>query len=123
MRRILIAPALWLVGLAGAADLPAIDLDQPGALDQLRLEHPQRFQAVSAVLKASTRAPCQNDELRLIETRFDVRDVECGIIVYTRYPALRHVSFALDGTRYRATVELEVTDTLRPIGTTPPSSP
>jgi hypothetical protein len=116
MRGIPFAPALLIAGsFAFAADAPRIDLDRPGALDQLKLEHPQRYQAVSAMLHASKRAPCQGEEIKLLETRLNVRDLECGMIVFTTYPALRHVSFELDGTNYAATVALETAEALQPV--------
>lgn len=116
MRRIALVPALLIVSsCALAAGAPQIDLDRPGNLDQLKLEHPQRYQAVTGVLRAAKRAPCEGDEMKLLKSRFEVRDLECGMILFTRYPALRHLSFELDGTSYAATVELEDADTLQPI--------
>jgi hypothetical protein len=118
MRSIAIAPAFLLIGSLALADgASIIDLDRPGALEYLKQEHPQRYQAVRAVLRASERPACQSSESELLKTRFNVRDLECGMIVFTRYPALRHVSFELDGTRYASTVVLEDASTLQPIST------
>jgi hypothetical protein len=112
------APAFLIIGsFALANGAPRIDLDLPGALDQLKQQHPQRYQAVSALLLASERAPCQGSEIKLLKTRFNIRDLECGMLVFTSYPAQRHVSFQLDGTRYEATVVLKGADTLQPIST------
>jgi hypothetical protein len=121
MRSLAFAPAFLIIGsfaLAGGA--PTIDLDRPGALDQLKHEHPQRYQAVSALLRAFERAPCQNDQIELLETRLNVEDLECGMIVFTTYPAQRHVSFELDGIGYAATVVLEDVNTVRPLSTEMP---
>lgn len=115
MRSIVSAPALLIIGsFALAHDVPRIDLDQPGALNLLEHQHPQRYQAVIAVLRASEHAPCKISEIQLLKTRFNVRDVECGMLLFTSYPAKRHVSFELDGTQYAATVVLKNTETLRP---------
>jgi hypothetical protein len=118
MRGITLTLASLMIGaFAFAVDAPRIDLDRPGALDQLKLEHPKRFQAVNAVLLASKRAPCQADAIKLLEARLDVRDLECGMMVFTSYPALRHVSFELEGTHYTATVALEEAEVLQPVAT------
>lgn len=118
MRNITLAPAFLILSSFALADgAPRIDLDQPGALDQLKQEHPQRYQAVSAVLRAAERGPCQSNEIEVLKTRLNVRDLECGMIVFTRYPALRRVRFELDAVSYAATVVLESTETLRPIST------
>jgi hypothetical protein len=109
--------SLTIIASAFAADAPRIDLDRPGALDQLKLEHPQRYQAVSAVLHASKRAPCEGDEIKLLETRLSVRDLECGMTVSTTFPAQRHVSFELDGASYAATVVLEDSSAVQPVST------
>lgn len=114
MRSTMLAPTLLMISsLALPAGELSIDLDRPGSLDRLKLEHPQRYQAVSGVLRAAKRMPCEGDEMKLLKSRFGVRDMECGMILLTRYPALRHVSFELDGTNYAATVQLEDTDTLQ----------
>jgi hypothetical protein len=115
MRSIVFAPALLIIGsFALAQNAPRIDLDQPGALSQLRQEHPQRYQAVTAILRASEHAPCKINEIELLKTRFNIRDVECGMLLFTSYPAKRHVSFELDGIYYKATVLLEDAETLLP---------
>jgi hypothetical protein len=119
MRSIAFAPAFLIIGsfaLAGGA--PRVDLDRPGVLDELEQQHPQRYQAVSALLRASEHAPCQTKELEVLKTRFNVRDLECGMMLSTSYPAKRHVSFELDGTQYEATVELKDAETLQPISQT-----
>lgn len=116
MRSIAFAPAFLIIGSFALADgAPRVDLDRPGALNQLMQQHPQRYQAVSALLRASERAPCPGSEIELLKTRFNVRDLECGMMVFTSYPARRHVSFELDGIGYEATVVLKGADTLQPI--------
>jgi hypothetical protein len=120
MRSIVFAPAFLIIGsfaLAGGA--PRIDLDRPGVLNQLKQQHPQRYQAVSALLRASERAPCRGSEIELLKTRFNVKDLECGMMVFTSYPARRHVSFKLDGISYEATVVLKGDDKAQPISTEP----
>jgi hypothetical protein len=118
MRSIAFAPAFLIIGSFALADgAPKIDLDRPGVLNQLKQQHPQRYQSVSAVLRASERAPCPSSEVELLKTRFNVRDLECSMMVFTTYPARRHVSFELDGISYEATVVLKGDDKVQPIST------
>jgi hypothetical protein len=116
MRIVAFASTFLIVGsfaLAGGA--PRVDLDRPGVLDELKLQHPQRYQAVNALLRASEQPACQGSELELLKTRFNIKDIECGMMLFTSYPAKRHVSFELDGVNYAATVELKDAETLQPI--------
>jgi hypothetical protein len=115
MRSIAFAPAFLIIGSFALAHPPKVDLDQPGVLNTLKLEHPQRYQAVSALLLASEHAPCEGSEIKLLKTQFNVRDFECGMMVFTSYPARRHVSFEQDRIRYDATVVLRGDDKLQPI--------
>ncbi len=109
MRSIALVTVL-LASIGSAAEPATLDLDRPGVLDQLKQDHPQRYQAVTAVLLASERMPCKNTDLETLQTRFNLRDMECGVVVLTSYPAQRHVSFYFDGTRYAATVILKDAD-------------
>jgi hypothetical protein len=116
MRTILFVSAFLMSGsFALAQSAPRIDLDRPGVLEDLKQQHPQRYQAVSALLRASEHPACQGSEIQLLKTRFNVRDVECGMMLLTSYPAKRHVSFELEGTNYAATVVLKDAETLQPI--------
>ena len=119
MRSIAFATAFLIIGsFALAHEAPRINLDQPGVLNELKLLHPQRYQAVSALLRASERAPCQGSEIKLLKTRFNIRDLECGMMVLTSYPARRHVTFELDRISYEATVVLKGDDKVQPISPT-----
>ena len=100
----------FLVSAALATPPNTIDLDKPGVLEQLQLSHPQRYQAVAAILRASERMPCKSSELESLKVRFDIKDLECNLIVLTSFPAKRHVSFEFDGASYAATVVLKDTE-------------
>jgi hypothetical protein len=116
MRSIAFAPAFLIIGsFALAHGSPRIDLDRPGVLDELKQQHPQRYQAVSALLRASEHAACKGGEIELLKTRFNIKDLECGMMLFTSYPAKRHVSFELDGVNYEATVEFKDAETVQPI--------
>ena len=100
----------FLVSVAFAAPPNTIDLDKPGVLEQLYLSHPQQYQAVTAVLRASERMPCKSSELEALKVRLDIKDLECNLLILTSYPAKRHVSFEFDGANYAATVVLKGTE-------------
>jgi hypothetical protein len=77
MRSVAFAPAFLIIGsFALAGGTPRIDLGRPGVLNQLKQQHPQRYQAVTALLRASERAPCRGSEIELLKTRFNIRDLE-----------------------------------------------
>ena len=115
MRSIVLAPAFLIFGSFALAQNPArVDLDRPGVLNLLEQQHPQRYQAVIAVLRASEHAPCKAGEIELLKTQFNIKDLECGMLIFTSYPAKRHVSFELDGVNYSATVDLNVAETIQP---------
>jgi hypothetical protein len=93
MRSITFAPAFLIIGaFALAASAQRIDLDRPGVLNQLKRQHRQRYQAVGALLHAFERPACQRSELELLKTRFNIRDLECGMTLFTSYPTKRQVS-------------------------------
>jgi hypothetical protein len=100
----------FLVSAAFAAPPNTIDLDKPGVLEQLKLSHPLQYQAVAAVLRASEKMPCRSSELKTLKVRFDIKDLECNLLVLTSWPPKRHVSFEFDGASYAATVVLKVTE-------------
>ena len=108
MKAIVFALTILSASLAFASgDLSnPVDLGQPGALERLKTEQPLRYAAVSEILRVAERIPCKAGELEAIKTRYDVRDWQCTFLVMTSYPPKRHLTFALEGTRYVATVTL-----------------
>jgi hypothetical protein len=98
-----------LPAIAGTgSDLP-IDLDRPGALDQVKRERPQQVEAISQVLRVAERLPCKEGELKTLQVRFDVRDLACTMVLMTSYPPKRKVTFALGAERYVAVVTMKDT--------------
>jgi hypothetical protein len=100
----------FLISAAYAAPPNTIDLDKPGVLEQLQQSHPQRFQAVTAVLRALERMPCKSRELQALKVRWDIKDLECNLLILTSYPAKRHVRFEFDGASFAATVVIKDTE-------------
>ena len=100
--------------IAATAALPAfaagpIDLDRPGALDQVKRERPGHFEAISRVLRAAEHLPCGQREIRTLEARFDLRELACTTLLMTSDPPKRRVSFALGDERYVAVVTMKDT--------------
>ena len=87
-----------------------IDLGRPGVLDQLKQERPAHYLAVTRILQVAEKTPCKDGELQILKVQYDVRDWKCNFLVLTSYPAKRHVSFDLEGTKYVATVTLKDAD-------------
>jgi hypothetical protein len=102
-----IATALALPAFPAAPTKDPIDLDRPGALDQVKRERPKQFEAISEVLRAAERLPCKEGELRTLRTRFDVRELACTMLLMTSYPPKRRVIFALGDERYVAVVAMK----------------
>ncbi len=109
MRAIGIAVVSALVGSAIAADTSwhPIDLDRPGALDQLKREHPDQYRAVVGILRSAETVPCKPRELHSLRSRFDIEEMACNFALMTSYPPKRHLSFAWGGTSYSATVTMK----------------
>jgi hypothetical protein len=112
MKAIVFALTALSASLAFAAgDLSnPIDLGRPGALERLKAEAPLRYAAVSEILRVAEHTPCKSGELEVLKARYDVRDWQCTFLVMTSYPAKRRVTFALEGTKYVATVTLQDAD-------------
>lgn len=109
MRAIGIAVVCALATSAIAADTSwrPIDLDRPGALEQLKREHPDHYRAIAGILRSAETVPCKPRELRSLRSRFDMEEMACNFALMTSYPPKRHLSFAWGGTTYTATVTMK----------------
>ena len=97
---------------ASAADIHVpvahpIDLDRPGALQELKTSRPADYLAVAEILQAARRMPCKDRELEVIKAKFDVRRLSCFAMLLTSFPAQRRLSFELGELTYQATVRLD----------------
>ena len=82
-----------------------VDLNEAGALETLQRSNPVHYEKIRRILdgvlqQKDTQVP------RWIQANFDGRDVAYGPIVLTSHPPQRRLSFALDATRYEATIVL-----------------
>lgn len=109
MRIIGIALFSAVVASASAAGTPwhPMDLNRPGALEQLRRERPTHYLAVSEILRIAEQGPCKPREVETLKARFDVRDMECNFLLMTSEPPKRRLNFTLEGVSYMAVVTLK----------------
>lgn len=82
-----------------------IDLNEAGALEALQHSNPVHYKRVRKILDGVLR---QKDAQvpGWIQANFNGRDVAYGPTVLTSHPPKRRLSFALDTTRYEATIVL-----------------
>ena len=100
--------AAWVIqarGQQAPVQRRVVDLNEAGALETLQRSNPVHYEKVRKILDGVLQ---QKDAQvpRWIQTNFDGRDVAYGPIVLTSHPPKRRLSFALDTTRYEATVVL-----------------
>ena len=101
--------ALPVVGATGPRVIQAktVYLDQPGALDTIRRENPLEYRQIREILSLAESMPCQSDAFpRLLKARFDAQG-NCGLQLYTSFPAKRRFSFTLNATFYEAIVTMK----------------
>ena len=111
MRIISIVLVSAVVASANAADTSKqpVDLNRPGALEQLKLERPKHYEASAEVLRVVERVPCEDREVQTLRARFDVQEMACNLALMTSDPPKRRLSFELEGTSYMAVVTLKDT--------------
>ena len=108
--RLLAIAAILSIGPAIAVAAATVDLDQPGVLDQLKVERPKHYEAVNEVLRATERMPCKDTEMRVLKAKFDLKELSCNALLMTSYPPKRRVNFAVEGTSYVAVVTVKGTE-------------
>ena len=108
MKRFLVAATCSLAAVASATgtSFHPIDLNRPGALDQVRVERPKHFAAISQVLRVAERMPCKDREIQSLRTRFDIRELDCWATIMTSYPPKRRVVFKVEDFNYVAVVTI-----------------
>jgi len=84
---------------------PVIDLDRPGALEALQRSNPAHYAKVRQIMEGVVERP-DAQVRRWMQARFNAHDVTYAPVVLTSHPPKRHLSFALETTRYEAIVTL-----------------
>lgn len=113
MRTILIAAFLAAAATSQATEFPmsTIDLDAPGAMDDVRRTNPDRYHRIAQIRDAATRIPCFTPTFRrTLQAKFDARDSACSFALMTSFPGKRHLTFTLDDARYVTVVTMSLDD-------------
>ena len=87
----------------------ATDLSRPGALDRLRAQKPEHYDAVMEIAKIGERLNCANEDLEAIKARFPMERLDCGHVMLNNNVSQRRMTFSLGGEEYRVTVRLKDT--------------
>ena len=106
MRAAILALAI-LAGTANAAPAKhTIDLGEPGALERIEAQSPDRYVTIVGILRVASHVSC--DTLpQVLKTQYGAKDVLCpGALVLTSYPPKRHLRFQLEDTEYVTNVVL-----------------
>jgi hypothetical protein len=100
----LLLPALLLYAIPAAAAIPAIDLDQPGAIERVQRDNPAHYRAIQHILRT---APDMRPRVITgwIRTSYDPKAPPV-LLIKTSYPPRARLEFALDDTRYVTFVTL-----------------
>ncbi|HUN72501.1 MAG TPA: hypothetical protein VMU52_09340 [Steroidobacteraceae bacterium] len=78
-----------------------VDLNSPGALDDLKVTKPADYVRIRRIIAGVTRHP-DADVARWISATFHAGDVSYEPLWLTSYPPKRRLRFCLEGTGYRA---------------------
>jgi len=110
MNRTLVATVITLFAVSSAMARDSrpgrtINLNRPGVLEALQHDNPVHYQKIQEIMAGLIRRP-QSEVPRWIQTSYNARDVSYSLGLLTSLPPKRHLSFALDDTRYRAFVTL-----------------
>jgi len=84
-----------------------VDLNPPGALEQLKVERPTQYAAVTDVLRTVEHVPCEKREVRELSVRLNIQELACKFSLMTSNPPKRRLSFALESTSYVAVVTMK----------------
>lgn len=102
MRALLIPVALTSCAAMAA---PTVDLDRPGALEQIQQQDPALYERVMGVLKAAEVEPCVHLP-KIIQAQYRGELASCAAYqILTSFPPKIRVSFVLDKTVYVSNVQ------------------
>jgi len=83
-----------------------IDLDQPGAMEQLKRQNSRHFAKVERILREAPKQSASS-VAGWMRTNFDAKDVRTSPMLKTSYPAQTRISFVLDDTRYGKVIYID----------------
>lgn len=105
MRAIFLAFVLATFASHAAAQEPYVDLNRPGALDQLARENPSHYRQVVEITRVAADVSCET-ALKMMPVPAANR-MECmALAIMTSDPPKRRITFQLDRVRYGLIVTL-----------------
>ena len=99
-------PLITVVALMFSGQALAIDLDQPGAMQELARDNPAHYAKVEKILSEAPHKPYAS-MARWIRTEFNATDVDASNLLKTSYPAQARLSFVLDGQPYSKVIRID----------------
>ena len=90
----------------GEPALVSIDLDQAGAMEQLKRHNPSHFVKVERILREAPQQSVSSIP-QWMRTQFEAKDVQTHSLLKTSYPPQTRVSFVLDNARYSKTIYVD----------------
>lgn len=106
MRIASLAGGILLASPLAADPVPPIDLNRPGAIEELERSAPDRHRRIAQIIRTAERVPCRSERLKALEVELDVSDLDCSFFLKTSLPPKRRVAFSVDGLRYVVVVTL-----------------
>jgi hypothetical protein len=101
MRTVLIVLAsVAALSVAGAAD-GRIDLNKPGAMEQLQRNNPRHYAKITTILEGLAEQPDEQVP-QWMKTTFEAKNVIWAPLVLTSYPPRKRLSFELETIQYEA---------------------
>ena len=95
-----------VVALVFAGQALAIDLDQPGAMEQLSRDNPAHYAKVQKILSEAPHKPYAS-MARWIRTEFNATYADASNFLRTSYPAQTRLTFVLDGEFYSKVISVD----------------
>jgi hypothetical protein len=83
----------------------SIDLNKPGAMQELREFNPEHYRTITLILEGIAKQR-DLDVPRWIETTYKAKDVSWHRLLMTSHPPQKRLTFTLDNVHYEALVRL-----------------
>lgn len=101
--------AVAAVLLAATPVLAATDLSKPGALERLKANRPDHYDAALQVANVGARLTCGQQDLEMLKERHAVSRLDCGFVNSITDPPQRRLRFTLGEEEYVLNVKLQDT--------------
>ncbi len=108
MRAILSLVFCLAAGVQAASPaLGVVDLDKPGALEQVARGNPEHYRQIVEMIRIAEQHSCEQ-ALKLYQASVKASSVDCaGLMILTSAPPKHRLAFTLDATRYMTVVTIK----------------